>query len=181
MRVTPDQAAARFAIMDCAHLYCHAVDRRRWGLMAQVFHEDATYKFFSIEGGWRDFVDAARTLIDPMIQTHHQVSNIMVRFDGEDRAVSETYLRAYHVVPADYPLDTFLSVPGGGSLWVGGRYIDRLERRQSDWRIAHRHGLVDWVREASGETGGLEPFDTAWCGQAGDADPSSIVAQSFLS
>lgn len=180
MTITPEQAAARFEIMDCAHLYCHAVDRRRWALMAHVFHEDATYKFFSIDGGWRDFVAAAKVLIDPMIQTHHQVSNIMVRFESGDVAFSETYLRAYHVVPADYPAGTFLSLPGGGALWVGGRYIDRFERRDGLWRISHRHGLVDWVRSAAGEDAGLGGFEPAWCGQPGDGDPSRIVVKPLL-
>jgi hypothetical protein len=179
MTITPEQAAARFEIMDCAQLYCHAVDRRRWELMAHVFHEDATYQFFSINGGWRDFVEAAKTLIDPMIQTHHQVSNIMVRFESDDVAFSETYLRAYHVVPADYPSGTFLSVAGGGLLWVGGRYIDRLERRDGLWRIAHRQGLVDWVRDAPGGNG-LGDFDPEWCGRPGDVDPSRIVVQTLL-
>jgi len=177
MTITPEQAAARFEIMDCAQLYCHAVDRRRWELMARVFHEDATYQFFSIKGFWHDFVEAARTLIDPMIQTHHQVSNIMVRFERDDLAYSETYLRAYHVVPVDYPEGTFLSLAGGGSLWIGGRYIDRLERRDGSWRIAHRQGLVDWTRSAVGEDGGLSTFDPDWCGRPGDGDPSGIVVR----
>jgi hypothetical protein len=179
--VTPEQAAARFAIMDCIHLYCHAVDRRRWDLIDHVFHPDATYQFFSIDGSWRDFVVAAKALIDPMVQTHHQVSNIMVRFADANTAFSETYLHAYHVVPSGYPAGTFLSLEGGGSLWVGGRYVDRLERRGEDWRIAHRHGLVDWVRNAPGETGGLEAFNPAWCGRPNDADPSRSVVQHLLS
>jgi 3-phenylpropionate/cinnamic acid dioxygenase small subunit len=177
MTVTPDQACARFEILDRVHLYCHAVDRRRWDLMAEVFHEDATYQFFSIEGGWRAFVDAAKALIDPMVQTHHQVSNSIIRFEGQEVAFSETYLRAYHVVDAHYPADTFLSLPGGGAVWVGARYVDRFEKRDGNWRIAHRHGLVDWTRRAPGVSAGLEDFVPSWCGRKGDVDPSLIVTR----
>ncbi|MFM2043738.1 MAG: hypothetical protein RLY86_2314 [Pseudomonadota bacterium] len=31
---------------------------------------------------------------------------------------------------------------------IGGRYIDRLERRHGDWRIADRRFLPDWKRVA---------------------------------
>ena len=175
MTITMDQACARFEILDRVHLYCHAVDRRRWDLMAEVFHEDATYRFFSIEGGWRTFVNAAKALIDPMVQTHHQVSNSIVRFETGEIAYSETYLRAYHIVDADYPTDTFLSLAGGGAVWVGGRYVDRFEKRAGHWRIAHRHGLVDWTRRAPCVTAGLDGFARDWCGRHGDVDPSLVV------
>lgn len=175
MTVTVDQACGRFEILDRIHLYCHAVDRRRWDLMAEVFHEDATYQFFSIEGGWRVFVDAAKALIDPMVQTHHQVSNSIVRFEGGDVAFSETYLHAYHIVNADYPHGTFLSLAGGGAVWVGGRYVDRFQKRGGEWRIAHRQGLVDWTRRELGATAGLEEFSPEWCGRHGHNDPSLLV------
>jgi 3-phenylpropionate/cinnamic acid dioxygenase small subunit len=175
--VSADQACARFEILDCIHLYCHAVDRRRWDLMGEVFHEDATYKFFSIEGNWRAFVGAAKALIDPMPQTHHQVSNTLIRFAENGVAFAETYLRAYHIIDADYPADTFLSCPGGGAVWVSGRYIDRFQLKGAKWRISHRDGLVDWVRRQGGVGSGLEGFRPDWCGRTGPDDPSSIVVK----
>jgi hypothetical protein len=30
---------------------------------------------------------------------------------------------------------------------IGGRYLDRLEKRDSEWRIAHRQMLYDWLRD----------------------------------
>jgi hypothetical protein len=174
MKVSLDQACARFEILDRIHLYCHAIDRRRWDLMVDVFHADATYQFFSILGGWRTFVDEAKALIDPMVQTHHQVGNTIVRFDGGS-AYCETYLRAYHVVDESYPSGTFLSLAGGGAVWVGGRYIDRFTKIDDRWRIAHRHGVVDWTRREPGITSGLGDFEQGWCGQPGEADPSNIV------
>jgi len=177
--IQPDQIAARFEIMDCIHRYCHAVDRRRWSLMDSVFHADATYKFFSIEGTWRDFAAQAQALIDPIGPTHHQVSNIMVRFDGEI-AHSETYLRAFHSVPADYPPWTVFSIPGGGNILIGGRYVDRFERRDGIWRIAHRTGLLDWRQDIKAEDGGLGRTPSVWRGRFGASDPSEPVVLPWL-
>jgi len=178
--VTLEQAAYRFEISDCIHRYCHAVDRRRWSLMEQVFHPDATYKFFSIEGSWRDFLAQAEALINPVGPTHHQVSNIMVRFESDTVAWSETYLRAYHLVPPDYPPWTVFSIEGGGVILIGGRYIDRFERRDSQWRIAHRHGMLDWRQDHPLNDGGLSKTPTEWRGSSGDNDPSLPVVQNWL-
>jgi hypothetical protein len=30
--------------------------------------------------------------------------------------------------------------------WVGGRYMDRMEKRDGVWRIATRIGMTDWTR-----------------------------------
>lgn len=177
--ITLEQAAWRFEIMDCIHRYCHAVDRRRWELMETVFHEDATYKFFSIEGTWRDFLAQAQALIDPIGPTHHQVSNIMVRFDG-DTAHSETYLRAFHSVPADYPPWTLFSIAGGGDILIGGRYIDRFERRDGVWRIAHRTGLLDWRQDTKADDGRLSQTPLEWRGRYGADDPSLPVVETLL-
>lgn len=174
-----DALTARFEIMDCIHRYCHAVDRRRWSLMDSVFHEDATYKFFTIEGGWRDFVAEAKALIDPCGPTHHQVSNIMITLESEV-AHSETYLRAFHSVPADYPPWTLFSRAGGGNILIGGRYVDRFERRDGVWRIAHRTGLLDWRQDQTPDDGGLARTPAAWRGRHGDDDPSYPVVAGWI-
>ncbi|MCG8443112.1 MAG: nuclear transport factor 2 family protein, partial [Caulobacterales bacterium] len=28
--------------------------------------------------------------------------------------------------------------------WYGGRYVDRLEKRGKEWKIAHRQVVMDW-------------------------------------
>jgi NAD(P)-dependent dehydrogenase (short-subunit alcohol dehydrogenase family) len=146
MTVSVDHACAHFEILDRIHMYCYAIDRRRWDLMAAVFHADAIEQFLSIHGGWKTFVDEAKAFIDPMIQTHHQVSNTIVRFD-EGTAYCETYPRAYDVVDESFPSGPFLSLDDGGIVWVCGR-----------WRIAHRHGVVD-VTSYQGNLSDLASID----------------------
>jgi hypothetical protein len=31
-------------------------------------------------------------------------------------------------------------------LWVGGRYLDRMEKRDGVWKIVDRVGTTDWTR-----------------------------------
>lgn len=139
--------AARAEIADVIATYCHAIDRRRWELMEQLFHDDATYSFGTIEGTWREFVAIAKALIDPLPATHHQLGQTAFEIDG-DRATTETYMTATHRIPADAPVDG--PFPGRGhdyQLVMAGRYVDRFERRGGQWRIAHRVGVTDWTSE----------------------------------
>lgn len=168
---SPDEIAARQAIADVIHLYCHAIDRRRWALLDRCFHADATYKFGAIDGGWRDFVAAARAVITPTRISHHQVGNILYRIDG-DTATTETYFTAYHRVPAGAPADA--PFPGDGQerdIVIAGRYVDRFVRRDGDWRIAHRTGLGDWRRDAPGNDAGLFDQPPDWRGAIDPGDP----------
>ena len=59
--------------------------------------------------------------------TAHSITNIWVDLTGPDSAFSECYFQGFHDFPAE----------GGGRLErvVGGRYLDRHERRDGEWRI----------------------------------------------
>lgn len=180
MNTTLDQLAAESAIKKVIHLYSHALDRRRWELLDQVFHEDAKYGFGDIAGSWRDFVVAARSIVDPLGPTHHMVANILISFEG-DVAHVETYLNGYHVIPADYPagLNTnglFYDRPGERYISVvGGRYVDRFEQRSGDWRIAQRAGIYDWIQVLPYTDGGMSQSPDAAVGKWGQDDASFTV------
>jgi len=167
------------------NLYCHALDRRRWELMDHVFHDDARYGFGDIGGDWRDFVKAARSIVDPLGPCHHTVSNILINLDGDSARV-ETYLIGYHVVPADYPpgLNTnglYYARPGERYVsMVGGRYIDRFEKRGPGWRIAWRTGLYDWIQDLPYTDGGLSRSPSQALGKWDDSDPSFAVVSKLL-
>ena len=42
----------------------------------------------------------------------------------------ETYFQAFHSIPR--------TRGGASDLFVGGRYVDRFEKRNGEWRVAHR-------------------------------------------
>ncbi len=166
---------ARAQIADVIARYCHVIDRRRWDDMAACFHDNATYSYGTIAGGWRDFVAIARSIIEPLRISHHQTGNMLIRIDG-DRAAAETYFTAYHRIAADAaPEGVF---PGTGSDYdviMAGRYIDRFERRGGDWRIAHRTGVTDWRRDNPASDAGLFASPPEGRGSIGSDDPGYAI------
>jgi hypothetical protein len=171
--------AARAEITDVIHRYCHATDRRRWWLMDSVFHEDAACHLSVIGGSWREFVRQGAALLEHVETTHHQVGNIQIALDG-DVAHAETYVTAFHRVPADAP-------PGGpfggtGEAYdavFGARYIDRFERRGGRWRIAERRAAAEYRHYRPVSEGGLAGVPPAFRGQFGDADVSAQVVEAW--
>lgn len=137
--------ADKDAIRDVIMAYAHAIDRRRWELMPQLFHPEATFAFGPIKGGWRDFVGQAQAVIDNCVATHHQLGQILIAADGQDAAIAETYMTAMHIVPPGYPLETvFPPRAEDYSAIIAGRYVDRLVRFEGGWRIMQRTGIYDW-------------------------------------
>ncbi|WEK42152.1 MAG: nuclear transport factor 2 family protein [Candidatus Sphingomonas colombiensis] len=175
-----DQLAARAEIADVVNRFCHAVDRHRWELMAHVFHDDATSRILDKVRPWREMVAAARGSMGALGPTHHQTGNMLIAFDGEVAHV-ETYVTAYHRVPSSAP---------AAALWdgrtedydgvAGGRYIDRFERRDGQWKIAERQTLVEWRNDRPVNEGGLNAVPQTFRGQRGDADVSRPVVARLL-
>ncbi|MFT3976230.1 MAG: nuclear transport factor 2 family protein [Sphingomonas bacterium] len=167
--------AARAEISDVIHRYCHATDRRKWWLMDSVFHEDAVCHLSVIGGSWREFVKQGAALLEPVGVTHHQVGNIQIALDGAVAHV-ETYVTAFHRVPADAP-------PGGpfggtGEAYdavFGARYIDRFERRDGRWRIAERRSAAEYRHYRPVREGSLADVPAQFRGAFGDADASAPV------
>ncbi|MEL7216880.1 MAG: nuclear transport factor 2 family protein [Pseudomonadota bacterium] len=171
----------RAAITDTLAAYAHAIDRRRWGMMEHLFHDDAQFQFGTVVGDWRGFVEQARAIIDPCLATQHQLGQTLFGFDGSDTCHTETYMTAMHTVPAGYPLTEVF--PDKGKIYsavVAGRYVDRFEKRGGEWRIAQRTGLYDWreLREVEGVDLSDTPEGAA--GYHDERDPSTSVVQRFL-
>jgi hypothetical protein len=174
-RYSPAALAARAEIADVIHRYCHATDRRRWWLMDSVFHEDATCQLSVVGGSWREFVRKGAELLAHVAATHHQVGNIQVALEGE-AAHAETYVTAFHRVPADAPPGG----PFGGTAEAydavfGARYIDRFERRGGRWRIAERRSAAEYRHYRPVAEGGLGEVPAEFRGQWGAADISAPV------
>jgi hypothetical protein len=133
----------RRAIHDVLVRYCAGVDRLDADLVASAYHPDAT----DSHGPFRYTGDViGPELIERMNATNrissHMIVNERVELDG-DMARTECYYIAHEVQesPADATVDVISS--------FYGRYLDRFERRNGEWRISDRAVLVDWasVRE----------------------------------
>ena len=163
------QLSARVAIQDCLFRYCHAVDRRRWGLMESVFHDDGMAKLSNAPASpWRKSVEQWAAMLAPLGTTHHQIGNVDIAFHV-GRADVESYVTSFHHIPANAPSGG----PFGGNgdahdIYIYGRFIDRFERRDGEWRIADHRWVPD-IRQPRSLDANPQPVQ-----QSAIADSNSI-------
>lgn len=123
----------RTQILDCIARHARGCDRHDAGLILSTYHDDGIDEHGnSIKAGpdyaaWANRVHAATS------QQHtHNITTHTCDIDG-DTAHCESYV-----------LVALLSPDGKSTQVMGGRYIDRLERREGAWRIAVRRSTVEW-------------------------------------
>ncbi|MFT4046168.1 MAG: nuclear transport factor 2 family protein [Solimonas sp.] len=119
-------------ITDCLTRFSRGMDRFDRELFLSAFHADATIAAGPFVGGPVALYDWASALHEAgQVATHHNLLNHSVEIDG-DVAHSELYY-------------LFVGRNRDETNWVaGGRYIDRLERRDGVWKIALRTNAIEW-------------------------------------
>ncbi|GAB4482326.1 MAG: hypothetical protein OHK0018_13910 [Erythrobacter tepidarius] len=159
------EVADRLAIAETLALYCRGIDRCDAEQLSAVFTPDARIDYGD---GAKPIAEAIPSLmagLGAMRLTQHNISNTVMRIAG-DTARAETNCVALHLIPAPQ---------GEIEVVVGGRYLDRLEKREGRWRIAERFYVMDWNRTAPSTMvlhGGL--FDGLQRrGARGDDDPAA--------
>lgn len=127
-----DALLDRQDIADCLTRFSRGMDRFDRALFLSAFHNDATITAGVFVGGPEALYDWASALHeDGQVATHHNLLNQTCEIDG-DTAHSEQYY-------------LFVGRNRDESNWIaGGRYIDRLERRDGAWRIALRTNMIEW-------------------------------------
>ena len=138
MAKTIDDVLAEAEIRDVQMRYCRAADRMDFELYRTCFHEDAVLDFSFFEGDVEAFIGMARESLSRFTATTHMTGNQFIQVDGQS-AWCEFYTLATHRIAADDngpERDYVASV----------RYIDRMERRGGEWRIARRQCVLDWAR-----------------------------------
>lgn len=146
--MTQDEIAAqvralkdRQDILDCITAVCRGVDRMDRDLILSGYHPDAIDDHGLFVGGPEGFADWVLGICRNALQSSsHTIANHTCEIDG-DVAHAETY-----VVTATMPLKI-----------SGGRYIDRLERRDGRWAIAARKVVLDWWLPSDGGASGITP------------------------
>lgn len=130
LRALADELAIRRVLAT----YCRAIDRCDKALLRTVYWPDAIDNHGIFNGNALEFADFVVPMLSAMRCTTHSISNVLIVLEG-DVARVETYVQAYH--DAEAP-------DGRIDIVVGGRYLDRFERRGTEWRIAHRQFVLDW-------------------------------------
>lgn len=116
--------------------YCRGIDRCDAELVAGVYHADGTDDHGSFQGLGCEFADYATTaLARHAVATTHMVGSSL--FDWVDPVTVdvETQVLAVHRCSSD---------DGEYLERFGGRYFDRFEQRDGEWRIATRRLTWDW-------------------------------------
>lgn len=136
-RFDPIEAiAAERAIKRCLLDYCRGIDRCDVPLAASAYHADATDDHGTFVGLGVDFVAAAiEHLRTRTRSTTHFLSEPIIDFTSTTSADVEVQVLAWHRISGESGeyLEKFC-----------GRYHDRFECRNGDWRISHRSLTWDW-------------------------------------
>jgi hypothetical protein len=133
----------REEIRELSRRYMRGLDRLDGTLLNSVFASDATVDYGFFQGSATDFVDFALGVLTEHEANHHFIGQMMVDVSGE-RAVGEIYFQAFHRIIQDDGQDGGKS--GKKDLFIAGRYLDRYERKDGNWRIAFRSEVNDWSR-----------------------------------
>jgi hypothetical protein len=128
--------AARRDITDAVQRYMRGQDRLLPDVHNSAFHSDAYVDCGLFAGKASDFVDFAQGLLGEFKASQHLIGQVRIEVDG-DVADGEVYFMAWHRI-VEEGIDK--------DLFVCGRYIDRYEKRNGEWRIAKRRELIDWAR-----------------------------------
>jgi hypothetical protein len=138
MPQTVEQMMDEAAIMKVQMRYCRACDRVDAEALRACFHADATANYGEGEWDLEGYMAHATSQMGKFISTTHNTGNQLVELDG-DSAWAEHYTVATHRHPP--------AADGSTSDMIASvRYVDRMERRGGEWRIARRVMLLDWFR-----------------------------------
>lgn len=126
--------------------YCRGIDRLDEELIRSVYHDDATDDHGAFKGRASDFAPwVIKALVENYDATQHVLGQKAIDVQG-DVAYGDTHVLAYHRKERD----------GGTDLITfGGRYVDRFERRNDEWKIADRVVVHEWSKSERTTT----PFD----------------------
>jgi ketosteroid isomerase-like protein len=143
------ELADREAIRECLYRYARGVDRLDADMVRSAYWPDAVDQHLEFTGNAEEFIAWSFPIMRMMDQTMHMIANVLMTIRG-DVADIEAYFYGYHRVTIE---GTKRDVIGAG------RYIDRFEKRDDEWRVAQRLVITDWFRtypdSADWETGML--------------------------
>jgi hypothetical protein len=135
--MTIDDLVAQQEIRDVLIRYTRGVDRMDLDLVRSCYWPGAQDDHGAFQGTVEKFIEWLDVL-RYFDSTMHFIGNQLVEVDG-DTARAESYCIAYHRRSARDDEE-------GHDLVLGLRYVDRMERRDGEWRIADRKCAFDWSR-----------------------------------
>jgi hypothetical protein len=122
----------RTAILDCIARNARGCDRHDSEVLAGSYHEDGTDEHgYAVNPGPRYPEYANKVHATGSRYNMHNITTHTCEIEG-DVAHCESYV-----------IGLFLNPDGKSARLIGGRYIDRLERRNGEWKIALRRSTAE--------------------------------------
>jgi hypothetical protein len=127
----------REQIRECLSRLARGEDRRDAKMISASYWPDSWTDYGVFAGSFDQYLAWVVPGSDAILVTQHVLGQSHIVLDG-DTARVETHVNSYHRINmGTEERDTL----------VGGRYLDRFERRKGEWRIAKREMLYDWYQD----------------------------------
>ena len=139
------QLLDREAIRECMFRYCRGIDRCDEQALRTTYWPDATDQHGPYRGSATGFIDWALKKLQASERSVHIISNLSITFNEPSAAAVETYFQALQRDPDAQGVQR--------EVFLAGRYIDRFEKRDGEWRIAKRVVVYDWLRHLGSPDG----------------------------
>lgn len=179
---SPARLADRFMIQDLIYRWCRAVDRLDRQGMLDVFWPGAIDSHGPYIGPVEGLVDWIFERHKPIAVSSHFIGNLLIEFVSEDVALVESYVRTIQQYPP-HGKAQLAQLTGGASgrpdaamdMFTSSRYIDRVERRNGEWRIARRDLAQDWKQLVEVQYDALRPHEGWIIGRRDGQDAIQVL------
>ena len=128
---------AREAIRNCLARLARGEDRRDATAICASYWPDSVTDYGVFKGSFEEYLAWVVPGADAITNTQHVLGQSVIELAG-DHARAETQVISYHRVDMG---------EGERDTVIGGRYLDRFEQRDGQWRVAERIMLYDWFQD----------------------------------
>ena len=135
----------RELIRDCIARHAHAFDRCDLELAKSVYWPEAMeYHSGSYSGPAYPWIEKTFEWLRTVRAGWKLMSNPLIRLDGAEARVESYVLAVNQIGTQDGEIR---------EAFIGGRYLDRMAKRNGEWRIIERHSFIEW----HGDTDEVKP------------------------
>jgi SnoaL-like domain len=127
----------REKIRDCLARLARGEDRRDAEAISACCWPDSTSDYGVFFGTFSEYLAWVVPGSPAIAVTQHVLGQSVIELQG-DAALSETHVSSYHRINMGTEERDIV---------IGGRYLDRMEKRGGAWRIAKRMMLYDWYQD----------------------------------
>ena len=145
-------------IRDVMARYARGVDRADWDAVRATYHDDAYDDHGDYKGDVDGFIAFGKDRLGDIPQAMHFLGQSLIEFASDTVAVAETYFCTNHTLGPEAKVK-YGAADRDGPVQLShiGRYVDRVEKRNDEWRIAHRIVVFETTRLALDDVPPIKP------------------------